>query len=806
MTMHQPPESGRRRAGVSILALTLVAPLLAVLAWVGPASGADLTATLVRTTNLGALDPPIPDPSGLTYIPSRDRLLISDGEVDEMPIFQGSNLFETTRTGVIQDRGVSTPQTHEPVGVSYQPGNNHLLVVDDDQQRVHDFAPGADDRFGTADDVRTFFSTAAFGSTDPEDVLFYPPTGEIFVLEGSDNDVHRLAPGANGVFDGVPPVGDDTAVEFDTLNFGADDPEGITYHPTRGALLIVDFQTNRVYELNRELMLINVIDISASHQLKAAAIVVAPATDDPSRSDLYIVDRGIDNDTDPNEKDGKLYEMSVQLPAIPNLAPIASAGRDTATHVAEPATLGGSIRDDGKPQLAAVSAAWSKVSGPGTVSFAAAFSPQTAVTFSAAGTYRLRLTADDSALSGSDDVTVQVAEPGAPLSFAIPVAKAFDDVEEPPSGWVDWLSSSLNLPNAGGVTAQTVALRFTGLDVPRGATITSASIQFTSKSARSGATSMQVRAVAADNTPTFAMAPGNVSARPRTTASVTWSPPAWGGSGEAGAAERSADLRTVVQEVTNRAGWTRGNALAFVLTGTGERVAQSQESGGIAPVLHLAYKTSDTPPPTGQIGFRGGAHFIGNTTSASVTVPPSVQPGDALILAMTMNAAAAALTAPAGWTQLADVTISTARTLVWRRVAAPGDAGGSITVESSAIAKFAVQLAAYSGTSTTNPVAAFTSNTEPASLTSHATPSVTVGSPGSWLVSYWADKSSATTDWTASAGVVVRDEAIGTGGGRITALLGDSGGPVPTGTAGGRTATTDAASRAATVSIVLAAA
>jgi hypothetical protein len=243
---------GSRRHRVEAGVLALVAPMLATLAGRSSAAAAKLMATLVRTINLGALNPPIPDPSRPTYVPSRDRLLISGGEVDEMPIFQCADVLDATRNGILlQDRGVSTPQTKEPAGVTCQSSNDHPLAVDDDQQRGHDFAPGSDLRYGTA----------GFGSTDPADGLCYPPTGEVFVLEGSDDDVHRVSSGTNGVFDG-PPVDDDTAGEFATPAFGPDDPEGIGYHVARDTLLIVDFQTDRVYELNRELMHINVIDIA----------------------------------------------------------------------------------------------------------------------------------------------------------------------------------------------------------------------------------------------------------------------------------------------------------------------------------------------------------------------------------------------------------------------------------------------------------------------------------------------------------------------------------------------------------------
>ncbi|GAA3141042.1 hypothetical protein GCM10010466_35110 [Planomonospora alba] len=792
----------RTRLAAGSLAAGLLLPLLTAVSAAPATAAAELGAALVRTVDLSALDPPLPDPSGIAYAADRDRLLVVDGEVDEMPVFDGANLFEITRSGTLTDRGLTNPPTKEPVGVSHDPGSGHAFVVDDDQQRVHIFDPGPDGRFATADDVRTWFSTGAFGSTDPEDVAFHPRTGEVFVLEGTDNDIHRVSPGPNGVFDGVAPAGDDVAVEFDVLGLGIRDPEGIGVHPARDTLLVADFTTGRVYELNREIMLVNTIDISASGQTKAAGVAVAPATGDPGRLNLYIVDRGVDNDTDPDENDGKMYEMSVDLPPIPNLAPVPQAGRDVASHLTDPLTLRGAVRDDGGP--APVSVTWSQVSGPGTAAFADATAAATSVSFSATGTYVLRLTASDSALSASDDVAVTVLADGAPIPLNIPVAKAFDDVEQPPTGYVDWLGRSLNIPNAGG-TAQTIGLRFDGLDVPPGSTITSASVQFTSARSGSAAASVQVRAVAEDDTPTFATTPGSVGARPRTRASVTWNPPAWSGAGQAGEAQRTAELKTLVQEVVDRPGWARGNAIAFVMTGSGERAAQSHD-GGTAPVLHLSYVAGGTPPAQ-PIAFRAAAHTVGNTTSASVTVPPSVQSGDGMLLFATLNTASAAVTGPTGvigWTQIADFTTGSARTLVWKKTAVAGDAGGALTLELSPITKIGLQLVAYGGTSSADPVAAVATRSETASTTSHTGPAVEVGEPGGWLVSYWADKSSVTTGWTPPAGVVVRDGVAGSGSGRITALLADSGGAVPAGTAGGLTATTDGSSRAASVSVLLA--
>ncbi len=91
-----------------------------------------------------------------------------------------------------------------------------------------------------------------------------------------------------------------------------------------------------------------------------------------------------------------------------NQAPVVSAGADQSVTLPDSASLNGSASDDGLPS-SSLSTLWTQVSGPGTATFASNSSPSTSVSFSADGTYVLRLTADDTALTSSDDVTVTVA-------------------------------------------------------------------------------------------------------------------------------------------------------------------------------------------------------------------------------------------------------------------------------------------------------------------------------------------------------------------------------------------------------------
>ena len=102
------------------------------------------------------------------------------------------------------------------------------------------------------------------------------------------------------------------------------------------------------------------------------------------------------------------------------------------------------------------------------------------------------------------------------------------------------------------------------------------------------AASLTVQAESADNAGSFTTAAFNISSRPRTAASVAWSPPQWVGVGHAGPNQRTPDLRSVLQEVVSRPGWSAGNALAVLVTGTGRRTPESFE-GGAPPVLHVSF-------------------------------------------------------------------------------------------------------------------------------------------------------------------------------------------------------------------------
>jgi VCBS repeat-containing protein len=188
-----------------------------------------------------------------------------------------------------------------------------------------------------------------------------------------------------------------------------------------------------------------------------------------------------------------------------------------------------------------------------------------------------------------DTATVAItANPSVPVTVELRVAARSDDAGEQAEGRVTLNSSDLELVVER--TIQTVGVRFNGVTIPQGATIVNAYIQFQVDERTTAATALTVHGEAHDNAPTFVNIRRNISSRTRTNAAVLWVPVPWETVGAAGPDQQTPDIAQVIQEIVSWPGWTSGNSLVIIITGTGKRVAESfngDQAG--APLLHVEY-------------------------------------------------------------------------------------------------------------------------------------------------------------------------------------------------------------------------
>jgi hypothetical protein len=126
-----------------------------------------------------------------------------------------------------------------------------------------------------------------------------------------------------------------------------------------------------------------------------------------------------------------------------------------------------------------------------------------------------------------------------------------------------------------------VGLRFQGIDVPRGATVLGARIQFASDETASVPTSLIFEGEASDDAASFAKVQGDVSSRPRTDAAVGWEPAPWM-SGAAGPDQR-------------RSGGSRPTHAGARGDRAGDRRPARMDAGQLDGLRDLGLRPSDGP-------------------------------------------------------------------------------------------------------------------------------------------------------------------------------------------------------------------
>ena len=140
-------------------------------------------------------------------------------------------------------------------------------------------------------------------------------------------------------------------------------------------------------------------------------------------------------------------------------------------------------------------------------------------------------------------------------------------------------------------------LRFLSVNVPQGATITSANVSFRALATNATESGMTFWGQLATNPTTFVASTSstyNISStttRPRTTTTTAWTVPGW----TSGTDYPSPDLSPIVQEIVNQSGWVANNAMVIVgqASVNQNKTAASRDSTNgttLAPLLTVCYE------------------------------------------------------------------------------------------------------------------------------------------------------------------------------------------------------------------------
>ncbi len=183
-------------------------------------------------------------------------------------------------------------------------------------------------------------------------------------------------------------------------------------------------------------------------------------------------------------------------------------------------------------------------------------------------------------------------------TFMAGVAGSGDDAQES-GGAMDLTGTNLNA-NA---TSHLSGMRFTGVTIPAGSTVTAATLELYLPSGSYDDPDVTISGEAAGNAAAFSTSSDDLTDRAKTTATVTWAANNLGTG-----AQTTPDLSAIVGEIVGGAGWASGNALVlFVAGNSGDSALRWAAADGSNPaaVLNVTY----TPPASGPAVAVLAAHY-----------------------------------------------------------------------------------------------------------------------------------------------------------------------------------------------------
>ena len=249
-----------------------------------------------------------PDPMGLAYVPSLGTLFMADPQ----GLSHVNNLFELNLDGTVKPDGVHSLGVglqpaylafgYKPAGLAFDPSSGRLYIADDDLLKIQWVDP--------ANPTKELgeFSAKALGSNDTEDVAVNPNNGHVFIVNGGDFGTPKIietdATGSQ-IFSTIDlknavqgqPIGSPEAVAYDAAHdvfFIAGNNFDIKVVDRSGSVLD-DITT-----------LSNYRNPTGNIGVEIQGLTLAPAVDDPTRMDLYVLDAGL-----LGTNDGRLIEINL---------------------------------------------------------------------------------------------------------------------------------------------------------------------------------------------------------------------------------------------------------------------------------------------------------------------------------------------------------------------------------------------------------------------------------------------------------------------------------------------------------------
>jgi len=271
------------------------------------------------------LDIPATDPAGIAFHDPSGHLFLADSEISELGIFPdtvSNNLFEVSRDGEelirsfdLTDEATTGTVNEEPTGITFDPVSDRFYVSNDNSNQIYRYnlqSQGENASFTVEDTIsleelqqQAPLNLAEGLTGDFEGVAVNADSGRIYAVDGSGQSIVTLRY--------------DQGFEFiNRFELNSEDrevvsdPEGISVNPETGNLFVVSETDNIIakYTPQGDFLGEFSLDNLSPSQIAAQGLAFgafSASANNPLDS-LYIADGRVDNNDNPDERDGRVYE------------------------------------------------------------------------------------------------------------------------------------------------------------------------------------------------------------------------------------------------------------------------------------------------------------------------------------------------------------------------------------------------------------------------------------------------------------------------------------------------------------------
>lgn len=302
----------------------------------------------IRSVSMGydpagtPLNVPAIDPAGIAVHPGTGNLFIVDAEIDEVVAVWNSvrkNLFETTPRGEfvrawnLADGAVYPKLNKEPVGATFCNDGQYLFITNDDPDATMLWV------YEPVGDTLALADTVDFippPGKDFEGIGCDPATNDLIILDSSERLWIRAAwEKGKGltIKERVYPHNSSNSRNIPK------DPEGVDIDPLSQNYFVISSPDLAIFEFDRTGEFVTKFDLSGLNPKPVApqGLEFGRSSNGDGRMSLYIADGGVDNNVNPAERDGFIYELAVtraeepEPPAEPPAPPAPTSTPPTVT-------------------------------------------------------------------------------------------------------------------------------------------------------------------------------------------------------------------------------------------------------------------------------------------------------------------------------------------------------------------------------------------------------------------------------------------------------------------------------------------